>query len=787
MDDSEGDAVNHDLLYENGLNEKTPSIPLYFSWINNTWEGSTEEQTLVNLDFFAWLKRTYGMQLGVYLWDTGNYDGPGEQYGSYCSRRFQHQYPNGFGKVAEKAAELGIRMGLWCGPDGFGDSEEEENERIGFLVDLFRKHHFALIKLDAACGYLRPEKARALSKAIQECRKICPDLVVLSHRLDLYEAKTDVTTFLWQGTETYVDVHSANNETCMHHRGFIFDRGYPEGLERLAEDCGVCISSSVAFFEDDLIYQSFGRSMILAPEIYGNPWLMRDDEFPKLARIFNLHRHAAPLLVNGMPLPDTYGNSPVSRGTGTHRFITTGHHGWTERKVIIRLDSEIGLEPVRGKIALIRRHPTEKLIGVYDYGDTIETSLMPFRACLFEVAPLAEALPVLTSCEYEVLKENSDGAPEQIKMVWCDGGEIDLLENGSCHRFGHYETTDIRDFPPVFLGRIDINKEPDPRAEEFYEAAQFAVDNDSLERREARRAGKTGIPEVQAARDAFFDQETYRYRGCDNSALFDGDPESFYDGYSKTYRGGQRISGGCLRVDFGEVYSADEIEIVCFSASESTDEIQTQAFTEHGTVSDDLKHWRATDTVSITVEDENASILILKDGGFTNYTVPGRRVKATYRLDGMNIRYFRLPYPMDRIFSVRLLKDGRQIALRNPRANNLQAPFEAMQPVEILERTVQLPEVKDGDYIAVALNGVHGLEGAYCVAEMDGNVVGFPDRAPAYRANMWEYRITRRDRNYTYYLPLTSACSRREMCLRVLLCDMEHTDVSCEAWLCPKH
>ncbi|MBQ3860364.1 MAG: hypothetical protein II779_07535, partial [Clostridia bacterium] len=41
-----------------GADRRTPSIPQYFSWINNTWEGSTERQTMINLDFFDWLKRT---------------------------------------------------------------------------------------------------------------------------------------------------------------------------------------------------------------------------------------------------------------------------------------------------------------------------------------------------------------------------------------------------------------------------------------------------------------------------------------------------------------------------------------------------------------------------------------------------------------------------------------------------------------------------------------------------------------------------------------------------------
>src|SRR5271165_7060225 len=51
-----------DLLYP-GADEQTPSRAHYFPWINNAWEGSTEAQTLINLDFFQWLHDEYGMQL----------------------------------------------------------------------------------------------------------------------------------------------------------------------------------------------------------------------------------------------------------------------------------------------------------------------------------------------------------------------------------------------------------------------------------------------------------------------------------------------------------------------------------------------------------------------------------------------------------------------------------------------------------------------------------------------------------------------------------------------------
>ena len=778
--------------YERGAERNTPSIPQYFSWINNTWEGSTERQTLINLDFFAWMKKTYGMQLGIYLWDAGNFDGPSSGYGDPDSEKFRTQYPNGFGPVVKRAAELGIRMGLWCGPDGFGDTPEEEKKRFNFLLDLCRKYHFALFKIDSACGGLRPEKAPVYAALLRECRKYCPDLVVLNHRLELHEAERYVTTFLWQGVETYVDVHSANTETCMHHRGFIFKRGLPEGLERLAEDHGVCISSSVAFFEDDLIYQAFGRSMIMAPEIYANPWLMRDDEFPKLARIYNLHRAAAPILVNGLVLPESCGNNAVSRGTPDHRFIATGRHGWTPLPVRIRLGEEIGLGAQTEKLALIQRHPTEKLIGFYDYGDTADVVLNPFRAHLFEIAPVSEAYPVLENCEYEMIREDEAGRPAEVKMLFCEGGEITLLDRGIRSEFGHFEPCDGREFAPKYLGHLesaDTARLAD-RSEELYEAAQFAVDNDALERREMKRAGESAIPEVTAAREAFFSQAAYQFKGCDSAAAFDGNPETFFDGWSRYYFGGQRIDGGCLRVDFGDAFDADEIRILCFSADTPTAQVPAALVPEEGTVSADLKRWRKTAPASVTVQDGHRADPILLDGVYRTDTVEGKMLDVSYRFDGMPVRYFRLPCPMDRIHAIRLLKNGREIALTNPRANNLQAPFEARRPVGFLETGIALPhDLKDGDYLAVAVNGVHGDEGVYCTAEIDGIPVGFPDRAPAYRANMWEYVIRRTDRNYTYYLPLKREHAGKEITVRLLLCDETHPaeELSCDVWLCPKH
>ena len=568
----------------------------------------------------------------------------------------------------------------------------------------------------------------------------------------------------------------------------------------LARLAAACISSSVAYFEDDLIYQAFGRCMILSPEIYGNPWLMRDDEYPRLARVYNLHRSVAPLLVDGVILPETYGHTPVSRGNGRHRFITTGNNSWNTRRVTLKLDGEIGLEAGAGEIALIQRHPTERLVGLYRFGDAVEVDLLPFRAHLFEVAAVEEALPVLEGCEYEMIREDALGQPLEVRMLFCGDGEIALLNRGERRPYGCYTSRDERARAPLFLGRVDRWVDPTGRAEMLYETAQFGLDNDSLERRELRRSGETAIPEVKAARDAFFGQATYVARGCDGEAAFDGNPDTYFDGQSKTLRGFtggvQRIEGGCLRVDFGGVYEADEVEITCFAIHRPVAEVSAQTYTPRGSYSTDLTVWETTAPVEITLSEANIQSPVVKSGVHNTVWVSGDRMTARYKLGGNvrcgsvrcgNVRYFRLPAPMDRIYSIRLLKDGREIPLDSPKVNNLQAPFDCEKWTELREGTVTLPDhLQDGDYVAVALNGVCGEEGAYCTAELDGKQLGFPDRAPAYRSNVWEFVVSRTDRNYTYYLPLTAAMAGKDLTVRVLR-SAESEELSCDVWLCPRH
>ena len=98
-----------------GADENTPSHAQYFSWINNTNEGSTEKQTKINLNFFRYLREKYGMQLDIYAWDAGNLDGANGTYEDFRSEKLKKQYPNGYAPVVEAARQIGVRMGVWGG------------------------------------------------------------------------------------------------------------------------------------------------------------------------------------------------------------------------------------------------------------------------------------------------------------------------------------------------------------------------------------------------------------------------------------------------------------------------------------------------------------------------------------------------------------------------------------------------------------------------------------------------------------------------------------------------
>lgn len=774
-----------------GVDENTPSKSEYFSWLNNTNEGSTEEQTLINLEFFKYMLDTYGMKLDIYAWDAGNLDGSCGQYKNGETDRTA-QFPHGYKTVAEAAAKIGARMGVWGGTDGYGNTEEDAQNRRNVLVNLCKNYHWALFKFDTVCGGLRPEKRGEFAKTMIECRKYSPDLILLNHRDNLGEAEIYASTFLWNGIETYVDVLSYNDITAPHHRAFIFHRGHTPDMKRLTEDHGVCFNSAPDYFEDDLVYQAFNRSLILAPEIYGNPWFLRDDEYPLLARIFNYHRRYGDILTKAK-LPEVddigdgeYGNFPVFRGDDYRRFFVSGNSLWKAKKVKITLDYEsTGLKKCK-KVSVTRRFPTETHVGVFDYGDTVELTLPPFRAVLFEIFDADKADDVLIGCEYEVLNEK-DGKINKVKILRANG-KIETLNPAtgktSCVSGDVAIDETLKD--PVYLCGLNKTQVPE-NSEELFESAYFALDNDSLEKRAIRRSGKTEIPSVKKAREAFFNQDSYRLRGIESDIPFKGTDDVMFDVKSKSYKmygTGFRVEGGCLRIDLGETFDIDRFEIEYFDSNGlETETFFPQQPEDNAETSTDFSTWTKSPLKQTIIAGEKKQeyFAFYKD---VKETVTGLKKRAVYATSSP-VRYIRIPNPLSCIYSVKFFKGNDEIKPKNPKLNNLYPSYAKKTTKNCMTAVVKITEEilkgrKDA-YLAVACNGKTGNENVCVCAKIDGKVVAFPMRAPDYPSNAWESPIYPATGNYTFYLPIKKEYLNKQIEITALFADEE---VPTDVYLC---
>ena len=57
------------------------------------------------------------MQLEIYALDSGNFDSPLNTYYDPDNHMAKKNFPQGFENIARRAEELGIKLGVWCGPD----------------------------------------------------------------------------------------------------------------------------------------------------------------------------------------------------------------------------------------------------------------------------------------------------------------------------------------------------------------------------------------------------------------------------------------------------------------------------------------------------------------------------------------------------------------------------------------------------------------------------------------------------------------------------------------------
>ncbi|MFH0758644.1 MAG: hypothetical protein V2B15_15250 [Bacteroidota bacterium] len=721
----------------------SPSKSMYFDWININWYGGNENKVISNLLFFKWMHEEYGMELDIYLLDAGNIDnGPvcngcvadlqnAPRYGGIESGWFKNKYPNGLDSIVSLAASFGCEIGLWIGPDGYGTSDSSARARIDMLDKLTRDYHIALFKMDACCSDLDPENEKYFIEAMQKSYANNPDLIILNHRITLSDsARKYTSTFLWEGAETYIEVSASNDKPAPHHR-YTLERGLPPDLQRLTEDHGVCLSSCLDYWEDDLILQAFNRNLILAPEIYGNPWLLSDDEFPLLARIFNLHKKYNQILVEGKVLPESqYGLSAVSRGDETTRFLTFRNLSWETKNIVVDIDESIGLANAR-KFEVRQYHPYEKIIGSFEFGEQVNIEVLPFRSCLVKIS----SEPVefgIEGCNYRLIKEIPDeemqidlygfpGEEKKIKLVgkgskftkaFIDGQEVPNFKADDC-LIVNFQGSDLKSSYHRYLGPLSECDIPSS-ADVFFETMFFSASNNCLEVQSLTRSGNSDIDAVINARKAFFEDEIFLKVGAWDQFVFDNNPATSFKvrDYCDYLRPGE------LRLSLPYSMNIDRLSIDCadpqFKAGEAS-------------VSNDLYTWQKVDVA------QNDGVIEI------NIPSPG------------SIRFFKLSPAPKIISELRAYSNFQQLDISKSTLSNLFPSSGASSVKKAWEGRFTIDEIQENSTIAVAIEGEYGENGAFALLQVNDSLMGAFDRSPTFIFNNWEHVAAPQNGNYTYY------------------------------------
>jgi len=231
---------------------------------------------------------------------------------------------------------------------------------------------------------------------------------------------------------------------------------------------------------------------------------------------------------------------------------------------------------------------------------------------------------------------------------------------------------------------------------------------------------------VARAREAFCAQPLLSSRGCWDRVLFDGDLTIPWAVGADPFRGGVKVDASVvrqLRLDLGAGVALEAL--VIHGAGGDTAGVPECSL--------DLVHWSAASVVR-----GEARLTVAPPAGST-------------------VRYLRLDRGALKPTEIEGAAQGRPLARQGWRASNLFPSYATRKATAAWQATVHLAEAAPGSYLCIALDGEHGVDGAWVAARLHGKPIGCPDRAPSFDSNVWEHdgALHRITRDYTYYLPVT--------------------------------
>jgi hypothetical protein len=444
---------------------------------------------------------------------------------------------------------------------------------------------------------------------------------------------------------------------------------------------------------------------------------------------------------------------------------------WSPKAYRIKADDSIGLIQ-NDSVSIRQLFPFEEIFSDLKWGDSFEVKVLPFRTCLILVSTTPTEEFGVLGCNYEIIRD-MPGKPVIIKLMGMPGSSANIQLPVNSRRFASAQIDGVERNELIQGKKINVKfpgkiiREPWHKklgtltpcdvpqdAEALFEATCFAADNNALEVRSLQRSGSSEIPQVIAAREAFFNKKMFSNRGIWDKNLFDADLHTFFIA---------RLDKRALRVDFDEPIFMDKLVIRVRDRQEHDLNPELHTFDDDtvAQVSKDLKTWT------------DLELGFKGKGTIAQAIVPAH----------IAFRYLRIQGAPQRIAEVEAYSKGKKVNRAKWRASNLFYSYQHKPAISAWSLSVRLPEIHKNSYLAVALNGRHGDEGAYAALRVDDAYVGAPDRSVSFPSNTWEYFNVEADSNYTYYFPLKSEMVGKNLDIVVLILQNGLNEIKPEAWI----
>jgi hypothetical protein len=768
----------------------------YFDWLCHDNSGPRESEVLANFAALRRLRELYGLQFDIYNSDAGLVESQGTYYPQFKAN-FLSRFPAGLKPLAEGSKALGMR---------FGDKPEEMAARREQLLSWVRDFNVGLFKMDTVVSelahpdkYILEKKYQSLADALAEARRIDPEFIAINHRINDSPYMLTITDcLLWRGEETYIDVHISNEAASLYNRDCSIGRELASEFYgtpfRQFEDHGICFNSCLEKWEDDLVAQAFGRASVLSPEMYGTFFFLGDEDYPRLARLIQLHKQLEPLLKNSYPLP----GGDIAHADGSSSLVLVRNMTWEPAVKTIPLDASIGLAAAPGSPLTVRqRHPCEMLMkrageGAV-VGGTLPVELDPFSLRLIQIDAAPPAEPLIAGVPYEIVP-GPDARSFDIKLLGTPGqkAEVALLNFGDrAVRTSAGLPVPTGEAPwriafpgtaaagPSFARLADFRDDPAAAADgaRLAELAKFGIDDDALEIREMVRLKRepSSLAEIEACRAYMWDKVVAAEGTFLNA--FDGDTRTRWsDGFPRRspFTGSPaayRSETSLWRLDLGRPTDLATLELRVVRRTD-------KAFLDAVETSSDLRTWTRTDGLSLAAAESipAAGSLRQRRKTIAIFDVDAgdkKPVVIAVPLEGRPCRYVRI---RGRNFGVAEILGydgaGRSLDRGGWRATNFLG--ETPAPRRVLSAVHVPAEEAPGREYAVAVTSgpakFDPVDGVYVVALVDGRPVVPRHRAPSYPYHNYEWNSGAPElAGMTFRLPIDPAWKGKTVEFRIMM------------------